>query len=81
MNKTFTLFSIIILSGITCFSQEEQMKPSETEVWEPVPEVVTPGIGTEAPSDAIILFGGNDDMVLPLLSGYTPRLFDALNAK
>ncbi|HCX20270.1 MAG: hypothetical protein CMB80_21165 [Flammeovirgaceae bacterium] len=61
MNKTFTLFSIIILSGITCFSQEEQMKPSETEVWEPVPEVVTPGIGTEAPSDAIILFGGNDD--------------------
>jgi hypothetical protein len=23
---------------------------------------------------------GNDDMVLPLLSGYTPRLFDALNA-
>lgn len=36
-----------------------QTKPEETEVWEPVPAVVTPGkLTTDAPSDAIILFGG-----------------------
>jgi hypothetical protein len=36
-------------------------KPQDTEVWEPVPKVVTPG-STEAapPSDAIVLFDGKD---------------------
>lgn len=29
-----------------------------TDVWEPVPPVVTPGVGTAPPSDAIILFDG-----------------------
>ena len=34
-------------------------RPEETEVWEPVPKVVTPGATTSsAPSDAIILFDG-----------------------
>ena len=36
------------------------MAPEETEVWTPVPEVITPGEGTLPPSDAIILFNGND---------------------
>ncbi len=30
----------------------------KTEVWEPVPPVVTPGIWTSPPSDAIVLFDG-----------------------
>lgn len=35
--------------------------PKETEVWEPVPPLVTPGAaGTAAPSDAVILFDGTD---------------------
>jgi hypothetical protein len=35
------------------------MKPEETEVWEPVPPVVTPGANNTAPpSDAIVLFDG-----------------------
>src|SRR5215467_10498478 len=36
-------------------------KPEETEIWEPVPAVVTPGatLGA-APSDAIVLFGGSN---------------------
>src|SRR5712671_7979521 len=34
-------------------------KPEDTEVWEPVPKVVTPGANNTAPpSDAIVLFGG-----------------------
>jgi hypothetical protein len=36
-------------------------KPEETEVWEPVPKVVTPGASCYAPpSDAIVLFDGKN---------------------
>lgn len=31
-----------------------------TELWEPVPPVVTPGDGGSAPADAILLFDGSD---------------------
>lgn len=37
-----------------------QTNPKATEVWEPVPKVITPGVGTSAPSDAIVLFNGTD---------------------
>jgi hypothetical protein len=36
-------------------------KPADTEVWEPVPKVVTPGASASAaPSDAIVLFDGKN---------------------
>lgn len=36
-------------------------KPQDTEVWEPVPKVVTPGAASTAPpSDAIVLFDGKN---------------------
>jgi hypothetical protein len=36
-------------------------KPEDTEVWEPVPKVVTPGATCDAPpSDALILFDGKN---------------------
>jgi hypothetical protein len=36
-------------------------KPEDTEVWEPVPKVVTPGAtNSEPPSDAIVLFDGKN---------------------
>lgn len=34
-------------------------KPEATEIWEPKPKIVTPGIGTAPPSDAIVLFDGS----------------------
>lgn len=37
-----------------------QGDPKATEVWEPVPKIITPVIGNKAPSDAIILFDGKD---------------------
>ncbi len=37
-----------------------EQDPAETEVWEPVPKVVTPGDKGKPPSDAVILFGGDD---------------------
>jgi hypothetical protein len=39
----------------------ETAKPEDTEVWEPVPKVVTPGVNNSAPpSDAIVLFDGHN---------------------
>jgi len=41
--------------------QPPKMKPEDTEVWEPVPAVVTPGPVVGAPpSDAIVLFDGKN---------------------
>jgi hypothetical protein len=38
-----------------------QNKPEDTEIWEPVPKVVTPGkTNSEVPSDAIVLFDGKN---------------------
>jgi hypothetical protein len=37
-------------------------KPEDTEVWEPIPKVVTPGANNTAPpSDAIVLFDGTNE--------------------
>lgn len=55
--KTLTTAAAVVLSA-TLFAQS---KPEDTEVWEPVPAVVTPGkVNTDAPSDAIILFDGKN---------------------
>jgi hypothetical protein len=34
--------------------------PADTEVWQPVPKVITPGQATAPPSDAIVLFDGSN---------------------
>jgi len=42
--------------------QAQQPKPEETEVWQPVPAVVTPGqVPGNPPSDAIVLFDGKNE--------------------
>lgn len=42
-------------------SAQEKPKPEDTEVWEPVPKVVTPGDTCGAPpSDAVVLFDGKN---------------------
>ena len=54
------LFVIAASLLISSFAQA-QTKPEETEVWQPVPKVVTPGkTNADAPSDAIVLFDGKD---------------------
>jgi 3-keto-disaccharide hydrolase len=41
--------------------QPPKAKPEDTEVWEPVPPVITPGATNDAPpSDAIVLFDGRN---------------------
>jgi hypothetical protein len=47
--------------------------PEETEVWEPVPAVVTPGATMGAPpSDAIVLFDGKNEDEWVLVKDKTP---------
>ncbi len=54
------LTTVMALSYLAANAQEKA-KPEDTEIWEPVPKVVTPGehLG-DAPSDAIVLFNGKN---------------------
>jgi hypothetical protein len=63
---------LIVLAILSCFtlplaaqqsaaSQQPRGRPQDTEVWEPVPKIVTPGATNSAPpSDAVVLFDGNN---------------------
>jgi Domain of Unknown Function (DUF1080) len=61
----FTIMAFIVMaiaaSAQTAPSTAPKPKPEDTELWTPVPEVVTPGATTTAPpSDAIVLFNGKN---------------------
>jgi hypothetical protein len=63
MNKSKLIIRpacLIILISIGLLAYSQEWKSQLTEKWEPVPPKVTPGEGTAAPSDAIILFDGQD---------------------
>ena len=40
--------------------QPSKMTPESSEQWDPVPRIVTPGSSSTAPSDAIVLFDGQN---------------------
>ena len=59
------LIAAFVMLSLSVLAQPEQspmpMKPEMTEIWDPEVVVVTPGNTiSEAPSDAILLFDGND---------------------
>jgi hypothetical protein len=54
-------------------SDQPKPKPEETEVWSPVPAVVTPGATKAAPpSDAIVLFDGKNEDEWVSAQDHTP---------
>ncbi len=60
MNTRLVLALALVVPGLVG-AQQKVMKPEETEVWSPVPKIITPGRASgDAPSDAIVLFGGKD---------------------
>ena len=55
---------VVLLSIITVMDTSAQRgDPKLTEIWSPVPRVITAGksVANDAPSDAVILFGGKKD--------------------
>lgn len=56
--KKIKLILALSLLGMTL--QAQITDPKATEVWEPVPRKVSPGMNGGAPSDAITLFNGGD---------------------
>lgn len=60
-SKAFALTALVALGRLALAQQAAAPNPKATEVWSPVPPVVTPGATDGAPpSDAIILFDGRN---------------------
>lgn len=61
MKKKLLFISAAILLAVTIANAQQAMKHEDTELYTPVPPVVTPGKSCgDAPSDAIILFNGSN---------------------
>jgi hypothetical protein len=59
--RTILALTLIVATTPTLQAQAPKGKPEDTEVWTPVPRVVTPGRTNDAPpSDAIVLFDGRN---------------------
>jgi hypothetical protein len=57
----YSILLTALLSGSFLIADAQKPKPEETEIWDPIPKVVTPGkTFRDAPSDAIILFDGKN---------------------
>ncbi|WP_428330824.1 3-keto-disaccharide hydrolase [Mucilaginibacter sp.] len=55
----YSILLTALLAGSCFIAKAQEAKPEDTEIWEPIPKVVTPGkTFRDAPSDAIILFDG-----------------------
>ena len=59
--KALAFFWTGIFTTIVFYANAQQNgDPKATEVWEPIPKMVTTGANTQPPSDAIVLFNGKD---------------------
>jgi hypothetical protein len=59
--KSKIIFTALMAGSFFMANAQEKAKPEDTETWEPIPKVVTPGSTfRDAPSDAIILFNGKN---------------------
>ncbi len=55
------LTTILFTAGCFMADAQQKGKPEDTEIWEPVPKVVTPGkTNSDPPSDAVVLFDGKN---------------------
>ena len=60
-SKSFVTAALLAFSAMALAQEAATPNPKDTEVWAPVPPVVTPGATVNAPpSDAIILFDGKN---------------------
>jgi hypothetical protein len=67
------LATLVSLSTLLVAQEPPKPKPEETEVWTPVPKIVTPGATDAAPpSDAIVLFDGTSEDEWVSAQDHTP---------
>lgn len=61
MKRCF-LAGVLLAGSLSCSKAQQNSKPEDTEVWQPVPPKVSTGalVPTAAPSDAIVLFDGKN---------------------
>jgi len=59
--KLLVLSSVVAATSAACAQNSPKPNPRDTEIWTPVPPVVTPGsTDADPPSDAIVLFNGKN---------------------
>jgi hypothetical protein len=77
------ILALASLASVTAFlvaQETAKPKPEDTEVWEPVPKIVTPGTTTaEPPSDAIVLFDGKNLEEWVSAQDHSPAKWDVAN--
>lgn len=72
-NALLAMLFVAFVAAPLFAQQQSTMKPEETEVWQPVPPVVTPGArDSDPPSDAIVLFDGKDEAQWVSAQDHTP---------
>lgn len=62
MKKKFIFIFSLILSNLFVNAQTKEFDPAATEIWNPVPKVITAGkSAADAPSDAVVLYNSKKD--------------------
>src|SRR6202789_2668788 len=68
-----TFLAFVTLFAVVAPLSAQKPKPEDTEVWTPVPKIVTPGATDAAPpSDAIVLFDGKNEDEWVSAQDHTP---------
>src|ERR1700712_1839421 len=75
--RTKIIFTALMAGSFFMANAQEKAKPEDTEIWEPIPKVVTPGANfKDAPSDAIVLFDGKNLDQWVQVSDQSPAKWD-----
>jgi Domain of Unknown Function (DUF1080) len=73
LSQLLALAALVSISAVLSAQQAAKPKPEDTEVWTPVPPIVTPGATDGAPpSDAIVLFDGKNEDEWVSAQDHTP---------
>ena len=79
-SQILALASLASMTAFLVAQEPAKPKPEDTEVWEPVPKIVTPGATyADPPSDAIVLFDGKNLDEWVSAQDHSPAKWDVAN--